>query len=181
MGLGNPGREYTLARHNVGFVFIKELAKKWNTKVRKRRYLSRVVVVERGGERILLAMPVTFMNRSGEAVRRIKENCRMKPEQFIVVYDDFDIPLGEIRVRKGGSGGTHNGMKSIIRELDSTHIPRIRVGIGPVTEDMDPVEFVLSPFREEERALLRESLFKSFDALEFMITGKIEEAMNLYN
>ena len=181
VGLGNPGREYSLTRHNAGFAFIKCLAKKWSVRLRKRSHLSKVVKMEKAGERILLAMPQTYMNRSGEAVQQIVQNCEIQLEQLVIIFDDFDIPLGEIRIRKEGSAGSHKGMSSIIQELGSLDFPRIRIGIGPLPEEADAVEYVLSPFSKDEKALLDASLAKAYDALAFILSGEIDRAMNQFN
>lgn len=181
VGLGNPGREYSLTRHNTGFAFIKLLAKKWSIRLRKRSHLSKVVKVENAGEKILLAMPQTYMNKSGEAVKKIVQNCEIKPEQLVVVFDDFDIPLGAIRIRKEGSAGSHKGMSSIIQELGSSGFPRIRIGIGPLPEEADAVEYVLSPFSKDEMPLLEAGLAKACDALAFILSGEIDRAMNQFN
>lgn len=181
VGLGNPGRKYSQTRHNVGFKFIKSLAKHWGIRVRKSSFLSKTAYVERGEGRVLLAMPQTFMNQSGQALKRMVDDSRFKPERIVVVFDDFDLPLGEIRVRKEGTGGSHKGMNSIIHALDTTHIPRIRIGIGPVEEDIDAVDFVLSPFHRSENSQLEMTLNKARDALEYVLEGKVKEAMNLYN
>ena len=181
VGLGNPGRKYSKTRHNVGFLFMKQVAKDWNFKIKRERYSSRIVEVERKNERILLAMPQSYMNKSGQAVGQILERTREKPEQLIVIYDDLDIPLGEIRIRKEGSPGSHKGMISIVREINSTQFPRIRIGIGPLSPGVSATDYVLSPFEREERSILKESVGRAQIALELILDGEIEKAMNLYN
>jgi len=181
VGLGNPGRHYSGTRHNVGFIFIKRVAKYWKVKLRKKKYLSKAVLIEREQGKVLLAMPQVYMNNSGLAVKRIIEWSGVRSDQLIIVYDDLDIPLGEIRIRKQGSAGTHNGMSSIIREIQTTKFPRIRVGIGPLITDGDAVNYVLSPFKEAEKPLMEESIKRAQEALEFILNGDIEKAMNMYN
>ena len=181
VGLGNPGRRYAGTRHNVGFTFIKRLAKEWKTRLRKKIFLSKAGQVERKGERVLLALPMTYMNNSGIAVKEIIKGRGVKPEHLIVVYDDLDIPLGEIRIRKKGSSGTHKGMSSVIQEIGTTEFPRIRIGIGPLSPDEDATEYVLSPFNEEEDSLLDKGLRKAHQALEMVLSGGVERAMNTYN
>ncbi len=132
VGLGNPGRRYAQTRHNVGFLFIRQVARNWKVRVKKRRFQAKIAEVERAQGRILLAMPQTFMNLSGQAVKQIVGGRKIELENLVVVYDDLDIPLGDIRVRKEGSAGTHKGMTSVIQELGSGRFPRIRVGIGPL-------------------------------------------------
>ncbi|NOR14208.1 MAG: aminoacyl-tRNA hydrolase [Candidatus Aminicenantes bacterium] len=181
VGLGNPGLKYSRTRHNVGFLFVKGLAQNWGTKLRKRRHLSKLILADHHRERILLAIPQTFMNASGLAVDRLLENYQVKPAHTLIVYDDFDLALGEIRIRKEGSAGSHKGMRSVIQELGTSQIPRLRIGIGPLPETADPVEFVLSPFTKEERLSLEQSLNKACEAVELILAGDIEKAMNLYN
>lgn len=181
VGLGNPGRRYAGTRHNAGFAFIKRIAKEWKVKLRKKRYFSKVVEIKKENERVLLATPHTYMNKSGLAVKNILEVRGIKPERLIVVFDDLDIPLGEIRIRKRGGPGTHKGMNSIVQEIQTTEYPRIRVGIGPLEPDEDAVNYVLSPFDKSEEPLLEEGLKKAQEALEMILSGNVEEAMNIYN
>ncbi|MFC2169364.1 aminoacyl-tRNA hydrolase [Acidobacteriota bacterium] len=181
VGLGNPGRVYSRTRHNVGFMFIKKVAKDWKVRARKKMFLSKGARLERDGEKVLLAMPWTYMNNSGLAAKKIIEGLGIEADHLIVVYDDLDIPIGEIRIRNSGSAGTHRGVSSIIKEIDTSQFPRIRIGIGPLTLGMNATNFVLSPFSKETNFILKESLRKAQDALEFILAGKIEKAMNLYN
>jgi PTH1 family peptidyl-tRNA hydrolase len=181
VGLGNPGRRYSGTRHNVGFTFVRRVAKSWETKLRKRRFSSKIAEVEKENERIMLVLPQTYMNNSGVAVKQIMEGRNIQPEQLLVVYDDLDIPLGEIRVRKRGSSGTHKGMRSIVQEIETTQFPRMRIGIGPLPAGEDAVEYVLSCFDETEGVLLEESLKNAREALEMILDGRVEAAMNIYN
>lgn len=181
VGLGNPGRQYSQTRHNVGFSLLKRVAKQWKTRLRKRAYLSKAVMVNRKQEKVLLAMPQTYMNKSGLAIERIVNDCGVKPEKLVVVYDDLDIPLGEIRIRKEGGAGSHKGMISIIQEIRATQFSRIRIGIGPLTSGVEASDYVLSPFRKEEKPILEESFTAAQEALEYILDGEIEKAMNLYN
>ncbi len=181
VGLGNPGRRYSGTRHNAGFVFIKSLAKEWKVRLRKTIFASRAAYVEREKGKILLATPLTFMNRSGLAVKQILEGRGIQPEKLVIVHDDLDIPLGEIRVRKRGSAGTHRGMMSVVEEIRTTEFLRIRIGIGPLPGGRDAVEYVLSPFDDAEKPLLEEGLKKAREALHMLFEGKAEEAMNIYN
>lgn len=181
VGLGNPGRRYSGTRHNVGFTFVRCVAKAWETKLRKKRFSSKMVEVEKKNERVMLALPQTYMNNSGVAVKRIMEGRNIQPGQLFVVYDDLDIPLGEIRIRKKGSAGTHKGMRSIVQEIDTTEFLRMRIGIGPLPPGEDAVEYVLSRFDETEGVLLEESLKRAREALEMILDGRVEDAMNTYN
>ncbi len=181
IGLGNPGRRYAKTRHNAGFSFVQELARCWDVKLKTRKFGARIVEVGVDKEKLVLAQPQTNMNRSGVAVREILKGYRIGPENIVIVYDDIDIPLGQIRVRKKGSAGTHNGMRSIIEEVGTRAFARIRVGIGPLAENDDATRFVLSPFAEEERRVFKESLAKAAKALDMIIVGRIDQAMNEFN
>lgn len=181
VGLGNPGLRYASTRHNMGFVFVKRLAKDLDAKTRKRAFSSKVGEGERKGEKIFLAMPQTYMNNSGIAVKKILTGRRIALNKLIIVYDDIDIPLGEIRIRKEGSAGTHKGMQSVVRELETTAFPRIRIGIGPQSPVRDAVDFVLSSFEEEEKPLVEEGLKKARLALEMIWDEGFQKAMNIYN
>jgi len=181
VGLGNPGRRYSRTRHNAGFLFIKKLAREWKVKLKRKKYLAKAGEVVKSQERVRLVIPQTFMNESGKVVREIMDGLRISPENFVIIYDDLDIPVGEIRVRKEGGPGTHRGMNSIIRELESTKFPRIRLGIGSSLSENDVTSFVLSSFNKEEKHLLQKSLEKAQEALEMILAGEIEKAMNIYN
>ena len=181
VGLGNPGRRYSRTRHNVGFDFIKGVARRRGIRVRNRRYLSKVAGVDFPGARALLVLPQTLMNASGQAVKALREKTGISSDHMIVIFDDFDLPLGEIRIRRSGSGGSHKGMNSIIQERGVSSIPRIRVGTGPLPDGADPVEFVLSPFSGRERKTLEKTLERTGQALEMILAGHIEKAMNLFN
>lgn len=181
VGLGNPGLKYARTRHNAGVLFVRALARAWGTKLRKRRHLSKLILAEHRQESVLLAIPQTYMNASGQAVARLLANYHVKPENALIVFDDFELPLGGIRIRKEGTAGSHKGMASVIQEVGTTRIPRLRIGIGPLPEETDPVEFVLSPFNPEERRLLDQSLIRAQGALELILGDGIEQAMNSFN
>ncbi|MBE0461034.1 MAG: aminoacyl-tRNA hydrolase [Candidatus Aminicenantes bacterium] len=181
VGLGNPGQHYSQTRHNVGFMFIRRVAKAWDVRLKKRMYLSKGIVVNKDNDKILLVMPQTYMNNSGQALSLIVKGTKIELPHLIVVYDDLDIPLGEIRVRKEGRAGFHKGMISIIQELETSKFPRIRIGIGPLPEDVDAADFVLSPFQKEEMPLLDKSLTIAQEALELILSGEIDRAMSIYN
>lgn len=181
VGLGNPGKRYSGTRHNVGFTFIKKTAKKWKVKLRKKIFFSKAGEVKRNEEKILLALPQTYMNKSGLTVKKIMEGRDIKPEHLVVVYDDLDIPLGEIRIRKRGGPGTHKGMSSIVEEIRTEEFPRIRVGLGPLPGGENAVNYVLSSFDKAEESRLEEGLRKAREALEMILSGEVERAMNTYN
>ena len=181
VGLGNPGKRYRHTRHNAGFFFVQRVAKRWDVKLRKRACRSKVAFTEHQGEKILLALPQTYMNNSGFAVKCILDSREIPPDHLLVVYDDLDISLGNIRVRANGGAGTHNGMDSVIQQIETTQFPRIRVGIGPIVSEETATDFVLAPFDEKETSLLNTSLDAAQEALELILQGDISQAMNQYN
>ncbi len=181
VGLGNPGRRYANTRHNVGFMFVRRVAKDWKVRLRKRSFYSKTGLLDSGKKRVWLVLPQTYMNQSGQAVQGLLRGRGIKPERLVVVYDDLDIPLGEVRIRKEGGAGTHRGMTSIIEEIQTIQFPRIRIGIGPLDPEEDAVDFVLSPFRREEKPLLEQSLEAAQEALGLILAGETEKAMNIYN
>jgi len=181
VGLGNPGRRYSGTRHNAGFLFVRSMAKTWKIRLKKRRFSSKIGEVERKSEKIMLALPQNYMNNSGVAVKQILAGRNIRPEKLIVVYDDLDIPLGEIRIRKAGGAGTHKGMGSVVREIETTEFPRMRLGIGPLPPGEDAVDYVLSAFEKREIPLLVDGLKKAQEALELILAGSVEEAMNTFN
>ncbi len=181
VGLGNPGDEYAATRHNAGFMLVERLARAWGVPLRGRLFKARTGVARRGDEEVLLVLPKTFMNRSGLAVRAALAGKDVGAERLIVIYDDLDIPLGEIRVRKKGRPGTHKGMISIVGETRTDEFPRIRVGIGPLPAGRDAADFVLEPFRRSERPFLERSLEEAGEALEMILDGAIDRAMTRFN
>jgi len=180
-GLGNPGDEYASTRHNAGFMLVERMARAWGVELRGRLFKSRTALARRAGEEVLLALPKTFMNRSGTAVRAALAGKEVPPERLVVVYDDLDIPLGEIRVRKTGRAGTHKGMISIASEIRTDAFPRIRIGIGPCPAGRDAADFVLEPFKRDEREDLERGLDQAAEALEMILDGGIERAMTRFN
>ena len=181
VGLGNPEKKYSRTRHNLGFMLIQRMADKQNAKLKKRKYLSKAAQVELEHNPVLLVKPWTYMNRSGVAVQKLLQHSGVRPDRMIVVYDDLDIPLGEIRIRKSGGPGTHNGMASIVREIDSTEFPRIRLGIGPLPPDVDATDFVLGEFTEKEWQIVEECLGRTEKSLTYILSNGIEKAMTKFN
>jgi PTH1 family peptidyl-tRNA hydrolase len=180
VGLGNPGLRYADTRHNVGFMLVKRAAKAWDIRLRRPKFLAKTGEGRRAGERVVLALPQTYMNESGQALKALIVGMEIPTDRTVVVFDDVDLPLGEIRVRRDGGPGTHRGMASIVG-LVGTSFPRIRVGIGPVPEGAEITDFVLSAFRSGEKKLLAESLDRALEALDLVLEGRIEQAMNRFN
>jgi PTH1 family peptidyl-tRNA hydrolase len=150
-------------------------------RLRKKKYQAKIAEGKRDGEKLVLAQPQTYMNKSGLAVQSIMAGYGVAPDRIIVVYDDLEVPLGRIRVRPDGSGGTHQGMRSIVRETGSLGFPRLRVGIGPAGGRGDAARFVLSPFSKGELPALEEALAAAEEAAELIFAGRIDEAMNRFN
>jgi PTH1 family peptidyl-tRNA hydrolase len=181
VGLGNPGDEYEATRHNAGVMLVERSARAWGVELRGRLFKARTGPARRGGEEVLLVAPKTFMNRSGMAVRAALDGKGAGPDRLIVVYDDLDIPLGEIRVRTSGRPGTHKGMISVAGEIGTDEFARIRIGIGPLPPGRDAADFVLEPFRKAERADLERGLEQAAEALEMVLDGAIDRAMTRFN
>jgi PTH1 family peptidyl-tRNA hydrolase len=181
VGLGNPGKKYLASRHNVGFRLVQRFADKLNVKLKKRKYSARAAQVELVGHPVLLVQPWTFMNNSGQAVKKLLEFSGIKSNRMLVVYDDLDIPLGEIRVRKSGGAGTHNGMASIVQEIGSTDFPRIRVGIGPLPSGIQATDYVLTDFSNGEKQAIENSFAKCEASVRVILAEGIEKAMNEFN
>jgi PTH1 family peptidyl-tRNA hydrolase len=181
VGLGNPGEEYAATRHNAGFMLVRRVAVSRGLDLRGRLYKARTAVIRDGPEEVMLALPQTFMNRSGISVRAMLAGREIPPGRLVVVYDDLDIPLGEIRVRKRGSPGTHKGMISVVGEIGTREFPRVRIGIGPLPEGRDAADFVLEPFGKDERPLLENSLEDAAEALDMILAGAVDRAMTRFN
>jgi len=181
VGLGNPGEEYAGTRHNAGFWVVSLLARRHNIPLKTHRHHSKYGLGIVQGVPVLLALPMTYMNRSGDAVRALLQAYHLKPPQILVVYDDVALPLGTLRVRAEGSSGGQKGMKSIIQALGTEVFPRLRVGVGPAPEGEDIADFVLSPFDESERPLARQMMEIGADACEAWLTQPIEQVMAQFN
>lgn len=182
VGLGNPGRQYELTRHNAGFLFADLLADKNSIKINKIQFKSVTASIDSGGHKCLLIKPQTFMNNSGEAVKQAAAFYKIPPERIIVVFDDISLPCGKLRIRRKGSAGGHNGIKSIIYHLNSDNFPRIKLGVGEKPHpDYDLADWVLSNFKKDEIPALREAAEKACDAVELIVKGDTDKAMSSFN
>lgn len=179
IGLGNPGSDYAKNRHNVGFMVIDHLAGRLCIEQFKDKFKALIAEVRLGSEKVILVKPMTFMNASGEAVLEIVRFYKEDLSDVLVIYDDMDIELGRLRVRQKGSAGGHNGMKSIIYQLQNDKFPRLRVGIGKPPYDV--INYVLGNFTAEEFKVVEEVVEKSADAVEEFINKGIIHTMNIYN
>ena len=181
VGLGNPGQKYDNTRHNVGFHALDELARRLDCRIYINRNGGLCGQTLFGGEKLLLVKPLTFMNLSGECVGPLAAYYRLAPSDVLVLCDDVNLPLGQLRVRKGGSAGGHNGLKNIILHLNSDAFPRIRLGVGSQPPGLDLVDFVLMPLSAGEKTEAgREEELAAEAALTFLKEGA-EAAMNRYN
>lgn len=179
-GLGNPGRKYENTRHNIGFIALDLLAERNDIKVNKLKHKALVGEGRISGQKVLLVKPQTYMNLSGQSLREVMAYYKEDPQNLIVIYDDIDIPEGTIRIRKKGSAGTHNGMRSIVYDLASDQFLRIRIGMG--TERKSELkDFVLGGFSKEEKDLLEGAVKRAALAAERIVEKGIEKAMNEYN
>jgi len=180
VGLGNPGKEYSETRHNVGFMAVDELASKLGIQSWKKR--SQALIAEyRGEEQIVLVKPQTFMNLSGVAVGELARWYKVPVEDIVVIFDDMDLPIGRLRLRmKGGTGG-HKGIESLLTHLPKDNFARIRIGIDRPQTGWQVVDHVLSTFTVEEQPLLREAILKSVEAVQCVVKQGLDKAMNVYN
>ena len=180
-GLGNPTSQYANTRHNVGFDAIDYLAEANNISVDTKKHKALIGKGIIGGQKVILAKPQTYMNLSGETLIDIYKYYKVDLDNIIVIYDDIDLDVGKLRIRKKGSAGTHNGMRSIVKCLGSGDFPRVRVGVSKPMKGQDLADFVLSRFRKEEQADLDIGLEKAYKAVEAMIKENVDIAMNKYN
>ena len=198
IGLGNPGPRYRHTRHNVGWLVLDELARRWRGGTPSKARHAEVLRCALGGEIILLVKPQTFMNDSGKAVRALVEKDGLTPPELLVLYDDIDLAPGRLRVRAGGSSGGHNGIRSIQQHLKQVsrrvsrstddpaapaapEFPRIKIGLGRPPAGIDPIDFVLTSFTPDERMAIESAIQRAADAAECWLAHGIELAMNQFN
>ena len=183
VGLGNPGAEYAKTRHNAGFTVVERLAERWQARWRlDQKFNSRVAKAERQSRRLLLCEPQTYMNQSGEAVAKLAEYFRAPPDRLLVVVDDADLPLGEIRLRPQGASGGHHGLESIERHLGSRQYARLRIGIGrEKSAAREITRHVLGRFSASETAVMEMVLDRATDQIECWLSEGIGKAMSQFN
>ena len=182
VGLGNPTKEYQNTRHNIGFDVIDKLGDIYNISVLEKKHKALVGKGIINGQKVILAKPQTYMNLSGESVRELVDYYKVDEEtELIVVYDDISLDVGQLRIRKKGSAGGHNGIKNIIQHLGHDVFPRIKMGVGEKPKGYDLADYVLGHFKKEERVIMDESIISASKAIELMVIDEIGEAMNLYN
>lgn len=180
IGLGNPGRKYAGTRHNMGFMVVEELARRHHAPTSRQRMNAEITEVRIGGDRVVLAMPQTYMNESGLAVREISRWYKASPDDILLIVDDLDQPFGQIRLRPKGGAGGHNGLRSTFQQMGTEEIPRLRVGIGRGRSGQVTAH-VLSRFSAEEQEQLPGVIERAADSVELWLADGIIEAMNQVN
>ena len=182
VGLGNPGDKYEATRPNVGLMVVDELAERARTPVQKLKFRALTNTAQVGDAKALLMKPVTYMNLSGEAVRQAADFYKVPPERVLVISDDVSLPVGKLRLRRGGSAGGHNGLKNIILHLGSDQFPRVKIGVGEKPHpDYDMAEWVLSRFIGEDKRTMDEAIKRAADSVECCIREGMDRAMNRFN
>ena len=180
--LGNPESKYERTRHNAGFMAAEVLAEKHKIKTNKLKFHAFTALEDFGGERVFFMRPTTYMNLSGDAVAPAAAFYKIPPERVIVVFDDMALPPGKLRVKRNGSAGGHNGIKSIIAKLGTDQFPRVKIGIGsPPHPDYDVIDWVIGKMSDAEYKTIREAAERAVDAAEEIIRNGVNEAMNKYN
>ena len=181
VGLGNPEPEYSNTRHNMGFDTINKIAKKYNIEFSKTNFkgIYGTGIIE--GEKVILLKPQTYMNLSGESIKEIIDFYKLNTDNLIIIYDDIDIEPGIIKLRKTGGPGTHNGMKSVIKEIGTEKFSRVRIGIGKPEHKGDLINYVIGKIPEEDKKILEKSTDVAKDAVIEIIKNGMDKAMNLFN
>jgi peptidyl-tRNA hydrolase, PTH1 family len=181
VGLGNPGVEYHLTPHNLGFMAVDRLAEVCRAEFSRREARARVATGRFHGEKVVLAKPQTFMNLSGISVSGLLQNLDVPLDDLIVLVDDIDLPLGSLRIRRKGSAGGHNGLKSVIGALETDVFTRVRMGVGPERPVNDLISYVLTPLGERDQEAVAGMLDQSVEAVRVILKEGVDKAMNLFN
>lgn len=181
VGLGNPEPEYSKTRHNMGFDVINKLSNKYEINVNKSKWKGLVGTGIIENEKIILLKPQTFMNLSGESIREVMDFYNLENKDIIIIYDDMDIEKGEIKVRKTGGPGSHNGMKSVIENLPNNRFKRVRVGIGKPENKSDMINYVIGKVSDEEQEILDKGTEKAKEAVIEIVKNGVDSAMNKFN
>ncbi|MCA9035427.1 MAG: aminoacyl-tRNA hydrolase [Planctomycetaceae bacterium] len=181
VGLGNPGAQYAGTRHNVGFDVISDLCQRWQVGKSQLKYQSEMWESFQGGQKVLLVAPQTYMNRSGESVQQIARFFQVPSEQVLVICDDMNLPVGQLRWRAAGSAGGQKGLADIILRLATEQVPRLRIGVGRPPGRMDASSWVLGRFRPDEQDVIGVALKRAADSVETAVCESVVAAMNKYN
>lgn len=180
-GLGNPGSQYARTRHNAGFRIVDAVASKWGAEWKPWQNLGEYAKVNVGGNEVFLLKPTTYMNESGRAVSSLARFYKIPPQNCVICFDEVSLDTGKLRLRKSGSAGGQNGMKSVIAQMGTQDIPRLRMGIGPKPGPFDLADFVLSKFTPEQEALIEQAASRAAEVLNIYFTQGLERAMNACN
>ncbi|MCI9186816.1 MAG: aminoacyl-tRNA hydrolase [Oscillospiraceae bacterium] len=182
VGLGNPGVAYENTRHNIGFQVLDQLGERQKKPIQRLKFKALTNLFTISGEKVLVMKPVTYMNLSGEAVRPAADFYKIPPERILVVSDDTALPAGRLRIRKGGSAGGHNGLKSIIQHLGSDQFPRLRVGVGEKPHpDYDMADWVLGKFTGEDKKKMDQAVERAAEAIECILKDGLDRGMSRFN
>ena len=181
IGLGNPEEEYSKTRHNMGFNAINKIAEKYEIEMKKTKFNGIYGSGNIEGEKVMLIKPQTYMNLSGKCVKEFLDFYKIEKDKMIIIYDDMDVKPGKIKIRKQGSAGSHNGMKSIISEIQTQEFPRIRIGIGRPIHENDKINYVIGNIPEEEMEKLEKGIEKAKEATIDILAKGIDHAMNKFN
>lgn len=181
VGLGNPGAAYRHTRHNVGFEVLDRLASRLDLEFSREKFGGQIAGARVEGEKVLLLKPLTYMNLSGESVAQAARFHADSPADILVVYDEVDLPVGALRLRKQGSAGTHNGMKSVVEGLGTDEVPRLRVGVGAELTRGERIAHVLGKFKPEERDVIEQAIERAVDACVCFLKEGLDAAMNRFN
>ena len=180
--LGNLGDKYENTRHNVGYMVADEVAERQRAPIQKLKFKALTNLLTISGEKVLVMKPITYMNLSGEAVRQAVDFYKVAPDHVLVVSDDTALPVGKLRIRKGGSAGGHNGLKNIIQHLGTDQFPRVRVGVGEKPHpDYDMADWVLGKFRGEDKKAIDAAVKRAADAIECILSDGLDKSMNRFN
>ncbi|MBR5740945.1 MAG: aminoacyl-tRNA hydrolase [Firmicutes bacterium] len=181
-GLGNPGKQYENTKHNVGFWAVDLLAEAHDIKIQRLKFKALVGEGDFSGQKVLLVKPQTYMNASGEAIRELVAFYKVPLDRLIVIYDDIDLEMGNLRIRAGGSAGTHNGMRSVVYQLGDDRFPRVRIGTGGARHDGEElIGYVMGGFPKDKIEAVEQAIEKAAKAAETIVTEGVDKAMNLYN
>ncbi|MDO4730772.1 MAG: aminoacyl-tRNA hydrolase [Clostridia bacterium] len=181
VGLGNPGLKYENTRHNVGFMAIDNISNHCNANLKKLKFKALIDDCTLFGKRVLLMKPQTFMNNSGESLKEAMSFYKIPPEKTIIIFDDISLDVGKLRIKRKGSHGGHNGIKSIINLTNSDKFPRVKIGVGNKPLNWDLANWVLSKFPDDDLDKVKDSLANSYQSLEFILNENIDTAMNKFN
>jgi peptidyl-tRNA hydrolase, PTH1 family len=181
VGLGNPGKKYADTRHNVGFHITRELSRRFVTNPLREKFQGEVAEARIEGHACWLLCPLTYMNNSGSSVLEARDFYKVENADLLILCDDFNLPVGKLRIRSKGSSGGQKGLEDIIRRLGTEDVPRLRIGIGPVTSGWDPADFVLGRFNKEELPIINQAIQIAADAAVVWVRDGIESCMNQFN